>query len=342
MKTALHESSPLFSVIIPVYRNEKHLAACLDSIRNQTLADWECICIDDGSSDSSGAILDDYALQDSRFRIIHKKNEGVSVARNLGISQARAPYLTFVDADDRILPETLQRCRETIMEHPGDMIVFGANLVSFDSEWTGFMSPTVRPMAPDSTASFHSGVPFVENNNIPACWAKVYKKEILVKNKIAFPEYVKFAEDLYFTAQCFCHCRSVTVINKPFYQYFTNEETGVTSNFFSRKKPLGDYLNALRVILDLSECLDERSPYSSSYFLRSRSLFVLFRLSYSNYKLLSGRIKSLYPDDAETIRKGAFSKLKKYATLANLHRILYFSLKSNYGHLLKSRLANKR
>ena len=75
---------PLFSIIIPVYRNEKQLAACLDSIRKQTLADWECLCIDDGSTDGSGAILDEYARKDARFRVIHKRNEGVSAARNLG------------------------------------------------------------------------------------------------------------------------------------------------------------------------------------------------------------------------------------------------------------------
>lgn len=227
-------------------------------------------------------------------------------------------------------------------ETAADMVVFGASLVSCAAEWTGFMSPSIRPLPPDSTAVFHAGTPFVENNNIPACWAKIYKKEILVKNKIKFPENVKFAEDLYFTAQCFCHCSSVTVINKPFYQYSADGETGVTSNFFNRKRPLEDYMNALRAILDLSNCIDGRSPYSSNYFQRSRSLLVLFRLCYANYKLLADRIKSLYPDREKAIRKEAFSALKKYVTLANLPRILYFSLKSNYGHLLGNLLANKK
>lgn len=333
---------PLFSIIIPVYRNEKQLAACLDSIRNQTLDDWECICIDDGSTDGSGAILDGCSARDARFRIIHKQNEGVSVARNLGISLARAPHLMFVDADDRLLPETLRACHETMRETSSDMIVFGAALVSRDTEWTGFMSPTIRPLPPGSTASFHAGAPFVENNNIPACWAKVYQKKILAEHKIKFPEHVHFAEDLHFTAQCFCHCSSVTVINKPFYQYFTDGETGVTSNFFNRKRPLEDYMNALHAILNLSNCIDGRSPYSRNYFLRSRSLLVLFRLCYANYKLFADRIKCLYPDQEKAIRKEAFSALKKYATLANLPRILYFSLKSNYGHILRNWLADKR
>lgn len=333
---------PLFSIIIPVYRNEKQLAACLDSIRNQTREDWECICIDDGSTDGSGAILDEYAGKDARFRVIHKRNEGVSAARNRGMELAQAPYLMFVDADDELLPETLQACRETMMETAADMVVFGAGMISRTGEWTGFMSPAIRPLPPDSTASFHERTPFVENNNIPACWAKIYKKEILVKNKIKFPENVKFAEDLYFTAQYFCHCCSVTVINKPFYQYSADGETGVTSNFFNCKRPLEDYVNALHAVLNLSACIDGRSPYGRNYFLRSRSLLALFRLPYSNYKLISGRIKSLYPEHEQTIRKESFSALKKYATLANLPLILYFSLKSNYGRTFKNWLPGKK
>lgn len=333
---------PLFSIIVPVYRNEKQLASCLDSVRNQTLADWECLCIDDGSPDGSGAILDAYARKDARFRVIRKQNEGVSRARNLGMSVAHAPYLMFADADDRLLPETLQACHETLRAASADIVVFGAGLVSCAAEWTGFMSPTIRPLPPDSTATFHTEIPFVENNNIPACWAKVYKKEILVKNKIKFPENVKFAGDLYFTAQCFCHCRSVTVINKPFYQYSADGETGITSNFFNGKRPLKDYRNALRAILGLSGCIDGRSPYSRNYLLRSRSLLALFRLCYADYRLLADRIKKLYPGQEKEIRREAFSALKKYATLANLPRILYFSLKSNYGHLLRNRPANKK
>lgn len=147
--------TPLFSIIIPVYRNEKQLAACLDSVRNQTLADWECLCIDDGSTDGSGGILDEYARKDARFRVIHKRNEGVSAARNLGISLAHAPHLAFVDADDRLLPETLQACHETMRETAADMVVFGASLVSCAAEWTGFMSPLHPPPA----SGFHGCFP---------------------------------------------------------------------------------------------------------------------------------------------------------------------------------------
>lgn len=123
-----------------------------------------------------------------------------------------------------------------------------------------------------------------------------YIKRISGKNKIKFPERFKFAEDLYLTAQYFCICTSATVISKPFYQYSTNGETGATSGFFNRRKPPEDFRTALQPVLDLSKCLNGRSPYSRNYFLRNRSLLALFTLSYSDYKLISDRIKTLYPE----------------------------------------------
>lgn len=90
-------TQPLVSIVIPVFNVERHLRQCLDSVLRQTLKEWECICIDDGSPDGSGAILDEYGNKDARFKIIHQRNRGVSAARNLGIKLASAPYLTFID-----------------------------------------------------------------------------------------------------------------------------------------------------------------------------------------------------------------------------------------------------
>lgn len=98
---------PLFSIIIPVYRSGPFLRDCLDSIRNQTLTDWECICINDGSPDDSGAILDEYARKDARFTAIHQDNRGVSAARNAGLSVARGNWTAFVDGDDTVEPDML-------------------------------------------------------------------------------------------------------------------------------------------------------------------------------------------------------------------------------------------
>lgn len=95
-------TKPLFSIIIPVYNTAPYLRDCLDSIFNQTFTDWECICVDDGSTDNSSHILDEYQQKDKRFKVIHQKNTGVSVARNKGLDMASGKWVSFVDADDII------------------------------------------------------------------------------------------------------------------------------------------------------------------------------------------------------------------------------------------------
>ena len=94
--------SPFFSIIIPVYNVAPYLRECLDSVLAQTFTDWEAICVDDGSTDGSGAILDEYAAKDNRFRVFHQKNAGVSVARNNGLMLASGEWIWFVDSDDSI------------------------------------------------------------------------------------------------------------------------------------------------------------------------------------------------------------------------------------------------
>ena len=90
------------AILIPVYNAEKYLRECLDSVLAQTFPDWEAICVDDGSTDGSGAILDEYAAKDGRFRVIHQKNAGVSAARNAALDVAKGEWVCFVDADDVI------------------------------------------------------------------------------------------------------------------------------------------------------------------------------------------------------------------------------------------------
>ena len=91
---------PFFSIIIPVYNVAPYLRECLDSVLAQTFTDWECLCVDDGSADESGSILDEYAQRDSRFLVFPKKNGGVSAARNLALDNAKGEWICFLDGDD--------------------------------------------------------------------------------------------------------------------------------------------------------------------------------------------------------------------------------------------------
>jgi len=123
--------APKFSLIVPVYKVETYLRACLDSIRNQTFGDWEAICVDDGSPDGCGKILDQYAEKDGRFKIIHQENRGVGEARNSGLEVASAEWVWFIDGDDMIVPRALQ-CLSEVLDNPQYTPL---NSITFDFEW---------------------------------------------------------------------------------------------------------------------------------------------------------------------------------------------------------------
>lgn len=120
---------PVISVIVPVYNVEKYLAACINSILAQTFADFELILVNDGSTDKSGQICEDYARQDARVRVAHQPNGGLSAARNTGINMARGDYLSFVDSDDTVLPDFLQALVRGAEESDADIALCGVTHV---------------------------------------------------------------------------------------------------------------------------------------------------------------------------------------------------------------------
>ena len=113
------------SIIVPVYNTEKYITRCINSILEQTFENWELLLIDDGSRDSSGKICDIFQKKDSRIKVIHKKNEGVSIARNLGITLSKGNYITFVDSDDWIDKDYLELMYIAIKKMNVDILVTG-------------------------------------------------------------------------------------------------------------------------------------------------------------------------------------------------------------------------
>lgn len=130
------ENEPKISIIVPIYKVERYLRECLDSILAQTFGDWECILVDDGSPDGCPQICDEYAARDPRFRVIHRANGGVAAARNSGLRAARGEYIGFVDPDDWIAPQLFERLLRLITEYGTDMVQVG-----FWKEYAGYSTP---------------------------------------------------------------------------------------------------------------------------------------------------------------------------------------------------------
>lgn len=124
-------SSPLISIIVPVYNAEKTLNRCVDSILLQPFTDWELLLIDDGSKDSSGDICDEYARKDPRIKVFHKENGGVSSARNVGLDNAKGEWITFVNSDDWIVNNALDIDYDEVNE---DLLLFSYYLISSKKE----------------------------------------------------------------------------------------------------------------------------------------------------------------------------------------------------------------
>lgn len=126
--------SPMISVVIPVFNVEAYLAECVDSVLRQSYSDYEIILVDDGATDSSGKMCDEYACRDSRVRVIHQKNGGLSAARNTGLDAANGKYIYFLDSDDYIAPDTFQKLLSLAENEQADVVFFDAYVFFTDCE----------------------------------------------------------------------------------------------------------------------------------------------------------------------------------------------------------------
>ncbi len=128
----MKDLKPKISVIIPVYNVENYLRECVDSVLNQTFSDYEIILVDDGSTDISGKICDKYAVKDDRVNVIHKKNGGLSNARNVGLKKAVGEYIYFLDSDDYIKTDALEKLYNTAISEKADVVFFDGDVFFTD------------------------------------------------------------------------------------------------------------------------------------------------------------------------------------------------------------------
>lgn len=206
-------NSPLISVIVPVYNTEKYLDQCIQSVLAQTYTNWELLLIDDGSTDSSGAICDKYAAQDNRIRVFHKENGGVSSARNLGLDNAQGEWISFIDADDTV--ET--RYIEHLVSHVKgniDLVICSANIKSSN---TSFQF-TVEPMC---FSSLNLNLALVKNDlhAMTAPWSKLFRHKLIKQSAIYFQEDVHLGEDAIFLFQYIQQAEFIVITSERLYNY---------------------------------------------------------------------------------------------------------------------------
>lgn len=216
------------SLIIPVYNVADYLPKCLESCLNQTLYDVEIICVNDGSTDSSGEILKYYEQKDPRINVITKPNGGLSSARNAGLDVATGSWIMFLDSDDFLATNACERVWRETLEDPTDIVIFGTEIFPVFPE----VPEWYRNVLYTRTCRYNQFTPqvlFEEPGGKPFVWRQAFSKSLLEKTGVRFHEELRFGEDLPFQFEIFPHAENFAFIADRLYQYRWARENSLMS-----------------------------------------------------------------------------------------------------------------
>ena len=246
----------LISVVIPVYNVQKYLKNCLDSVVNQTYKNLQIIIIDDGSTDSSGAICDEYAEKDSRIVVIHQKNQGAGSAKNSGLELIKGDYFSIIDSDDYIELNTYEKMIEYMEKNNVDMVQCLFRKKYMDG------SVNVKYLSGETDKQKMSATDFLQGMlndwKYAVFWNKLFKRELLAD--VRFPENRKI-DDEFFTYKLVCNAKDVLNVTDIFY------------NYRIRKTSVMNESKNDRLISDRIDCFDERFKIISDRYPKLKKLY---------------------------------------------------------------------
>ena len=217
----------MISIIIPIYNTEKYLHRCIDSILAQTYTNFELLLINDGSKDNSGAICDEYAAKDSRVRVFHKENGGVSSARNLGLDNAKGEWITFVDSDDWIKVDYLY---SMISHSDADMIMSSFDIIDNIEEWDNAIE--YKLYTKNEIKYFIER--YVYTANLCSPWCKLFRNSII--KDLRFNSNITFAEDTIFVFKYLCNVSNIRTVENWGYQYRRGIGESLSTKLLSLKQ----------------------------------------------------------------------------------------------------------
>jgi glycosyltransferase involved in cell wall biosynthesis len=222
---------PLISIIIPVYNSAEVLKRCLESVKNQTYTNMEVILVDDGSTDSSPVICDEYAIKDRRFIVYHIKNHGVSYARNLGLDCFRGEYCIFIDSDDYVLPEYVETLLFAIKDNHVELAT--CHRYAVDSENIYRFHPQREDYIEETNIISFKNYDYFTNYDHRTVWAAIYSKKII--KQIRFREELYVGEDTLFFVMALKKAGKMVDISDKLYIYVRYKES-LSHGFYDEKK----------------------------------------------------------------------------------------------------------
>ena len=207
-----------FSIILPIYNVEKYLSSCIDSVLSQFFTDYEIILVDDGSTDASPKICDEYAAEYGCIQVIHKNNGGLSDARNVGLKAAKGEYVFFIDSDDYLIDQhVLSRIVERLALTP-DVVVF-KSVKWFETTGKTSVNTDDLSVSSDTLQPYQKYLELIDKDTYSnSAWSKVVKRSVLVNNHIEFEKGL-LGEDNDWYYKVVSHLSSMELINEPLYVY---------------------------------------------------------------------------------------------------------------------------
>lgn len=269
------------SIIVPVYNVEKYLRECLDSLINQTLEDIEIICVNDGSTDSSPQILEEYASRDSRIRVFHQENQGVSVAYNYGIKQVKGKYFTIVDSDDWIREDSCELLYETIEKRKSDILLFAYlkcqnNLINKDRRLE-----KLEEVAKGGNIKFSDYYEDFIKGPLLSC-GKLYRTDFIHKNNVLFPLNIQCCEDIVFSTRAYINAESISILDTGLYYYRINVLSSLTKNTTDTMSHTYEVAKILKETIYSSDKIKNKDDiYHASLYDIIESLLYYFYSSYN-------------------------------------------------------------
>ena len=225
------------SVIIPVYNTEKYLASCVDSILQQKDVSFEIILVDDGSTDASPSICDDYAHKYDNIHTLHIQNSGPATAKNEGLKLAQGNYIALTDSDDRMEPLMLHKMVSAGYEHNADIVCCNYKQIDEQGNVSHLNSTNQQYVLNHEEGLIHF---FSKNKIYSQCWTKLYKHQMLSDNHIENDPGLRTDEDFIFNIRAFVHAKTTVIVDEPLYEY-THREGSLAHAYF--KSHINQYID---------------------------------------------------------------------------------------------------
>ncbi len=285
--------NPAISVVVPVYKTEKYINQCVDSILSQTFADFELILVNDGSPDNCPKICDDYALKDARVQVIHKENGGQTTARQAGIAAASGEYVLVFDSDDWLELNALQVMIESAKSNNADIVTFDGYF-----NYTNHQSPvrqSIKAGSYDKKGLIENVYPkmlysgrFFYFGIYAAMWNKLFRRELITPNIMNIDKRVRIGEDGLTTFACFLDADLVNVLDEKFLYHYRDNNISITRSYYQNQFENARLLiESLRImnqsrldVFDLSTQIDYyfmyniRSIITEEYYYRVKKSFL--------------------------------------------------------------------